>query len=64
VPGLDDGQTVECQRFGHCGSTDQERVSSTSFCFVRSHDQLLLSDRSFELLDFGLGFWKDFATLG
>ena len=63
VPRLDDGQTVECQRFGRCRSTDQNASVRRAFV-VRSNDQLRLSDRSFELLDFGLGFWKDFASLG
>jgi hypothetical protein len=62
--GLDDRHTF-ASAAATCGSTDRIKSASVlRVVLVRGDDQLRLSDRSFELLDFGLGFWKDFATLG
>jgi hypothetical protein len=46
-------QPFECQRFGHCGSTDQIKNASIRRALVVRR-QLRLSDLSFEVLDFGL----------
>ena len=57
------GKPLNANAFGHCGSTYQIKNASIRRALV-VRSQLRLSDLRFEVLDFGLGFWKDFASLG